>query len=91
MPMTFAEKLLARKAGLKETVPGQIVTVKPDHLLMRHPFGRRAITNAGRKSDLAEYGFCNPDLPVIVLDHVIPASDEKTATNHKLIRERSDE
>ena len=32
--MTFAEKLLARKAGLDKTVPGQIVTVKPDHLLM---------------------------------------------------------
>ena len=45
------------------------------------------ITEQRSKSDLAEYGFCNPDLPVIVLDHVIPASDEKTATNHKLIRE----
>jgi homoaconitate hydratase family protein len=84
MSMTFAEKLLARKAGLKETVPGQIVTVKPDHLLMHD--NAAPITNKV-KSDLAEYGLCNPDLPVIVLDHVIPASDEKTATNHKLIRE----
>jgi homoaconitate hydratase family protein len=84
MSMTFAEKLLARKAGLKETVPGQIVTVKPDHLLMHD--NAAAITNKV-KSDLAEYGLCNSDLPVIVLDHVIPASDEKTATNHKLIRE----
>lgn len=82
--MTFAEKLLARKAGLKETVPGQIVTVKPDHLLMHD--NAAPITNKV-KNDLAEYGLCNPDLPVIVLDHVIPASDEKTATNHKLIRE----
>jgi homoaconitate hydratase family protein len=82
--MTFAEKLLARKAGLKEAVPGQIVTVKPDHLLMHD--NAAPITNKV-KTDLAEYGLCNPGLPVIVLDHVIPASDEKTATNHKLIRE----
>jgi len=82
--MTFAEKLLARKAGLRETVPGQIVTVKPDHLLMHD--NAAPITNKV-KTDLAECGLCNPDLPVIVLDHVIPASDEKTATNHKLIRE----
>lgn len=33
MGMTFAEKVLARKAGLKQTVPGQIVIVEPDHLL----------------------------------------------------------
>jgi homoaconitate hydratase family protein len=84
MGMTFAEKLLARRAGLREAVPGQIVTVKPDHLLMHD--NAAPITNKV-KTDLAEYGLCNPDLPVIVLDHVIPASDEKTATNHKLIRE----
>lgn len=82
--MTFAERLLARKAALEETVPGQIVSVKPVHLLMHD--NAAPITNKV-KSDLAEYGLCNPDLPVIVLDHVIPASDERTATNHKLIRE----
>jgi homoaconitate hydratase family protein len=37
--------------------------------------------------ELNEYGVYNTDLPVIVLDHVIPASDEKTALNHKIIRE----
>jgi homoaconitate hydratase family protein len=84
MSMTFAEKLLAGKAGLKETIPGQIVTVRPDHLLMHD---NAAPITSKVKSDLAEYGLCSPDLPVIVLDHVIPASDEKTATNHKLIRE----
>jgi homoaconitate hydratase family protein len=82
--MTFAEKALARKAGLAKTVPGQIVTVKPDHLLMHD--NAAPITNKV-KTDLAQYGLCNPDLPIIALDHVIPASDEKTATNHKTIRE----
>jgi homoaconitate hydratase family protein len=83
MGMTFAEKLLARKAGLERTVPGQIVTVRPDHLLMHD--NAAPIANKV-KNDLATYGLCNPGLPVIVLDHVIPASDEKTANSHKTIR-----
>ena len=33
MGMTFAQKILARAAGLDHVVPGQIVAVKPDHLL----------------------------------------------------------
>ena len=33
MGKTFAEKILAHKAGLVETTPGQIVTVQPDKLL----------------------------------------------------------
>ena len=31
--MTFAEKLLAKYSKEKNVVPGQIVTVRPDHLL----------------------------------------------------------
>ena len=31
--MTFAEKILATYAKEKTTVPGQIVTVHPDHVL----------------------------------------------------------
>lgn len=84
MAMTFAEKLLARKAGLSQTVPGQIVTVKPDHLLMHD--NAAPITNKV-KTDLQEYGLGSKELPIIVLDHVIPAADEKTATSHKTIRE----
>ncbi len=30
MTQTFAEKILAKKAGLERTVPGQIVEVTPD-------------------------------------------------------------
>lgn len=85
MGMTFAEKLLAKYSGEKNVaVPGQIVTVKPDHLLM-HDNAAAIIKKI--QTDLAEYGIVNAELPVIVLDHVIPASDEKTATNHKTIRE----
>ena len=84
MDMTFAEKILAKYAKEKKVVPSQIVTVKPDHLLM-HDNTVAIIKKI--QTDLAEYGVVNAELPVIVLDHVIPASDEKTATNHKAIRE----
>jgi homoaconitate hydratase family protein len=84
MSMTFAEKLLAGKAGRKQARAGELVTCKPDRLLMHD--NASAITDKVAK-DLAEFGVADPDQPVIVLDHVIPASDEKTATSHKKIRE----
>jgi 3-isopropylmalate/(R)-2-methylmalate dehydratase large subunit len=84
MSMTFAEKILARKAGLDKVVPGQIVTVKPDHLLT-HDNTSAIVGKIG--ADLDKYGVVHPELPIIVLDHVVPASDEKTAAGHKKVRE----
>lgn len=84
MGQTFAEKVLARKSKLEKVVPGQIVTLRPDHLLTHD---NTAAIIKKIDSDLAEFGVVSTDLPVIVLDHVIPAADEKTATNHKLVRD----
>ncbi|MBD3287211.1 homoaconitate hydratase family protein [candidate division KSB1 bacterium] len=84
MAKTFAEKLLARKAGLAEVEPGQIVTVKPEHLLTHD---NTAAIIGKIESDLEKYGVASPELSVIVLDHVVPAANEKIATNHKKIRE----
>ena len=84
MDMTFAEKILTKYSGEKEVVPGQIVTVKPDHLLT-HDNTAPIIQKI--KPELTEYGVHNKSLPIIVLDHVIPAASEKTANNHKIIRE----
>ncbi|MEM0466543.1 MAG: 3-isopropylmalate dehydratase large subunit [Candidatus Thermoplasmatota archaeon] len=84
MGMTFAEKILAQYAGEKKVQPGQIVTVHPDYLLM-HDNTAPIIKKI--QQELDEYGLYNLHLPVIVLDHVIPAVDEKTALNHKIIRE----
>lgn len=84
MPMTFAERVLSRKAGKKAARAGELVTCKPDRLLMHD--NAAAITDKVAK-DMAEFGIADPEQPVIVLDHVIPASDEKTATSHKKIRE----
>ena len=84
MGMTFAEKILAKKSGLDKVDPSQIVTVRPDHLLT-HDNTAPIISKITEELD--EFGIADPDVPVIVLDHVIPAANEKTATNHKKIRE----
>ena len=84
MPMSFAEKLLAAKAGKSSVRPGELVTCRPDRLLMHD--NAAAITDKIGK-DLTQFGVADPEQPVIVLDHVIPAADERTATSHKKIRE----
>jgi len=84
MGMTFVEKVLAKYSGNKEVVPSQIVTVHPDHLLT-HDNTAPIISKI--KPELEEYGVFSKDLSIIVLDHVIPAASEKTANNHKSIRE----
>lgn len=84
MGMTFAEKVLARKAGLTATVPSQIVVVKPDHMLT-HDNSSAIIEKVS--ADLDAFGLARPELSIIVLDHVVPAANEKTATGHKKVRE----
>jgi len=84
MSMTFVEKILANYSEEKNVVPSQIVTVHPDYLLTHD---NTAAIIQKIKTELDEYGVCSNSLPIIVLDHVIPAASEKTATNHKAIRE----
>ncbi len=84
MGYTFAQKMLARAADQDSVVPGQIVTVTPDHLLT-HDNTAAIIGKIG--DDLDRHGVVRSDLSVIVLDHVVPAANEKTATGHAKIRE----
>ncbi len=84
MGLTFAEKILARYSGNREVTAGEIVTVKPDHLLMHD---NTAAIVGKIQPELEEYGVFSSDLPIIVIDHVVPAASEKTAENHKKIRE----
>lgn len=84
MGMTFAEKVLARAAGLESVVPGQIVAVRPDHLLTHD---NTAAIIGKIEDDLDTYGVVSKDVPIIVLDHVVPAANEKTATGHAKVRE----
>ncbi len=83
MGKTFAEKVLARKSNQAEVTAGQIVIVEPDHLLT-HDNSAAIVGKIG--DELTEFGVARPEMPVIVLDHVIPAANEKTATNHQTTR-----
>jgi 3-isopropylmalate/(R)-2-methylmalate dehydratase large subunit len=78
MGKTFAEKILALKAGLDTTVPGQIVTVQPDKLLTHD--NTSAIAKHFRKIGVDRVA--NPDMNVIILDHVTPAANETYAQSH---------
>lgn len=83
MGMTFAEKILAKKAGLAETVPGQIVEISPDTALSHD--NAAPIYGTFKKIGLAKVA--NPDMIAIVLDHATPAPTTAHAENHRIIRE----
>jgi 3-isopropylmalate/(R)-2-methylmalate dehydratase large subunit len=83
MGKTFAEKILALKAGLDETVPGQIVTVQPDRLLTHD--NTSALAKTFRKIGVERVA--NPGMNVVILDHVVPAANETYAQSHKETRE----
>ncbi len=80
---TFTQKVLARKAGLERVDVGQVVTCRPDRLLMHD---NAAAIVAKVAEELDRYGVADPDVPVVVLDHVIPAANEKTAAGHRAVR-----
>jgi len=82
MGQTFAQKALARKAGLDETAPGQIVTVKPDRLLTHD----NTAAIVGHFGKIGVQRVADPNVSVIVLDHVAPAASEKHARNHQTAR-----
>ncbi|HTP35251.1 MAG TPA: 3-isopropylmalate dehydratase large subunit [Candidatus Acidoferrales bacterium] len=83
MPMTLAEKILARASGRSEVAPDHLVVARVD-LAMSHE-------NADlvRKSflDIGVPRVWDPEKIVIVFDHRVPAESEKTATTHKAVRE----
>lgn len=82
MGQTFSEKILSLKAG-KQVGTGDVVTVSPDFILTHD--NSAAIIKEFQKLDISKVR-C-PQKIVIVLDHVVPASAEKYAQNHKSIRE----
>ncbi len=79
---TFSEKILGRKAG-QDVQAGEVVTVSPDYVLSHD--NSAAIIKEFQKLGVASVRA--PEKIVIVLDHIVPAADEKYAQNHKTIRE----
>jgi len=80
--MTFAQKVLAAKAGLDSIDVGQIVEIEPD-ICLSHD-NTAAIAKTFAKIGVKRVK--NPERFVVVLDHTVPASVEKYAQNHKEIR-----
>lgn len=81
MGQTFAEKIFSKMAG-RAVVPGTILTMKPDHVLTHD--NSSAIFSTFKK--MGGKKVADPDQILIVLDHIVPASDEKAATNHQTVR-----
>ncbi len=82
MGKTLSEKILGKKAG-KEVSAGEVVTVAPDYCLSHD--NSAAIIGEFKKLGVARV--TAPGKLVIILDHIVPAADEKYAQNHKTIRE----
>ncbi|MDZ7393045.1 MAG: 3-isopropylmalate dehydratase large subunit [candidate division KSB1 bacterium] len=82
MGKTFAEKILSKKAG-KEVEAGEIVEVSPD-VAMSHD-NTAAIAKTFYSIGVDKV--FNPDMHVVILDHCVPAANEKFAQNHKEVRE----
>ncbi len=82
MGKTFAEKALARVAGLKQVVAGQIIDAEPD-VAMSHD-NTAAISKIFRALGVERVKY--PERLAIALDHAVPAPTTVHATNHAEVR-----
>ena len=82
MGMTIAEKILAKKSGLRTVTPGQIVDAYPD-LVMSHTATWRSVSVMEKVGATKLY---DPDRIAVVLDHIAPAKSEKNAADHAKCR-----
>lgn len=82
MGKTFAEKALARAAGLREAVAGQVVDARPD-LVLSHD-NTAAIAKIFRTIGLERVAIA--DRIAITLDHAVPAPTARHAQNHAEVR-----
>ncbi|MGQ0600203.1 MAG: 3-isopropylmalate dehydratase large subunit [Anaerolineales bacterium] len=83
MAKTFAEKALARAAGLTETVAGQVVDARPD-IVLSHD-NTAAIYKIFKSIGVETVAI--PEKLAITLDHAVPAPNAQHARNHAEVRE----
>jgi 3-isopropylmalate/(R)-2-methylmalate dehydratase large subunit len=83
MGYTFAEKALARAAGLERAVTGQIVDARPDVALSHD--NTAAIAKLFRSLGYARV--LHPERLAIFLDHAVPAPNAEHALNHMEVRQ----
>ncbi len=82
MPMTISEKILAKASGKKEVSAKDFVEAEID-LAMSHD---NTILVSKTFKKFKKEKVWNPNKIVIALDHRSPANEEKTAANHRVIR-----
>lgn len=82
-PMTFAEKALARAAGLSASRAGEILEVRPDRILSHD--NTAAIARIFHEQLGAER-VTDPERLCLVLDHASPPPTPKHAQNHAEVR-----
>src|SRR5512135_608494 len=82
MGSTFAEKALARAAGLASTMAGQVVDAQPDVALSHD--NTAPIARIFRAIGLEKVAI--PDRMCITLDHAVPPPTAKHAQNHVEVR-----
>ncbi len=80
---TFAEKALARAAGLPSVVAGQIVDARPDVTLSHD--NTAAIYQTFKKLGITRVK--HPERLAITLDHAVPAPTTQHAQNHADVRQ----
>ncbi len=83
MSQTFAQKALARAAGLPEVHVGQIVDARPD-IVLSHD-NTAAIYQTFKK--LGRSRVKHPERLAITLDHAVPAPTTQHAQNHAEVRQ----
>lgn len=82
MGKTFAEKALARAAGLAEVAAGQVVDARPDWVLSHD--NTAAIAKIFNRIGLDRVAI--PERLAITLDHAVPAPTTRHAQNHAEVR-----
>ncbi len=82
MGKTFAEKALARAAGVSEVTAGQVIDAQPDVILSHDNTAAIAQTFSSLGVDRVRH----PERVAIVLDHAVPAPTTRHAQNHAEIR-----
>ena len=83
-PMTIAEKIIARAAGLSQVKAGDIATVTLDRLMSND--GTTHLT-IGMYEKLKKPHIADKDKLVWIVDHNIPSDSPKTAASQKKMRD----
>lgn len=75
-PMTLAEKLVARAAGLQNVRPGEVVTARVDLAMMHDSGGPRRVAPMLERLQAKLW---DPERVVVISDHYVPAVDAESA------------